>query len=1270
MNSKVKETLLNVLYILFLPFGLIFGGIAICMPLIIIGGIMWAIAHWRITLPILLCILIVYYCITKILERIEEQKREKEFEKQKQKTREFCKNHPEVDKPINYTIVPFENYVKNKSKWCKYGKGLVCQGVNSQPFVVIFGIVRKQSYSRGFHSPESYNIPIFDVSPICKTDYLVNLKDSEIISIVTEDRKEHLYINPMLFSKEDTIAIMKFEQFNSEEAKKGFPFRVEIKEAKDILDKADETTLQKINGRWGINCIKYDGQITNFIPLLNNLKIESLPNNKWELTDKQAKVYIYHFAGYERNEKYVPGNIFADKSQPAFIWKETTRTYLDSGIEFDKDSDLTIPIGFESTERSYKNDYQKEGFNLQYDTDRLGFEIKLFGYEEELWEERFLEQQEMRKKQIENKNNTTQKNTKYEKQDENQQIVIYLHNGLHLVLAPPGCGKTRVLAERVTNAIDNGIKAEDMLCLTFTNRAAREMKERIDKRVESEDIERLFVGNVHHFCSSLLRENKVIAQKTTIIDDEEKNVVISEIIKNKYGISPTNVDDYYYFQHYLYQRDNYYPAEFIVKPEMEKYLEDERYLRVAREYLSYKKRYDLIDFEDLLLYGYDYLVNHQNDVKRYSWIQVDEVQDLNRLQLTIIEMVTAHEASCVVYLGDEQQAIYSFMGAKLETLKYLKDQCQGNIHHFLGNYRSPKYLLNVYNKYAEVNLHVDKDLLPQAQGKNADMAMPQNDLLIESCERREGFNKWDYCALDMAVDRAIAYPDGRTAILTYSNKDSDKISERLERKGVEHFKIAGTDFLWTKEVKLIFSHLNVFTQPENIMSWARILQGIGVCKKMEEAHQLISEANNASLRGNDLLDDARHQMIKKFVYDCAQEYVIFDTETTGLDVNQDDIVEIAAIRIRNGVIDAELDIMLYTEKTIPPMLGDTKNPLPEEYAKREKLNRKEGLLSFLDWVGGLPILAHNAKYDYQILDANLKRDCGIYDLDKRWERVHDSLAISRVIEPNLHSYRLKDLLTTFALQGKNSHLAIDDVKATKSLVDYCHRKASMVFVLQNDFFAKYKDMITRTKELYGELYSHTKSLLQQKPADGERNLLASEMEYAYHYFQNKGMIDELPKMKYLMPFISEDFISDTDLSLQQLLDKYMVEIMTLRESDLCESKSMKDKVKIYVSTIHRAKGLEFENVVVFDVRDGLFPFFEWNQILNRTFDPAERKLANEGIQEDARELYVAISRAKKRLCIQYPRNNTGYGKNGWYEWSAKESPFMACIKHLFITLDK
>lgn len=850
--------------------------------------------------------------------------------------------------------------------------------------------------------------------------------------------------------------------------------------------------------------------------------------------------------------------------------------------------------------------------------------------------------------------------------NQDQKEVINLYEGHHLVLAPPGCGKTRVLAERVMNAIDNGIKVEDMLCLTFTNRAAREMKERIDNRIGNEIVDNLFVGNVHHFCSTMLRENKVIVQKTTIIDDEEKSVIIRDIIRRCFRLDLVNVEEYYNFQHLLHQVEHNHPEDIIVRPELKRHFEDAKFMRIAREYTSYKKKYDLLDFEDLLLYGYDYLILHQNEVKRYSWIQVDEVQDLNRLQLAIIELVTAPNNPCVVYLGDEQQAIYSFMGAKLSTLSYLKDQCQGNIHHFHGNYRSPKYLLDIFNQYAEINLHVDKDILPQAQGENADLQQPQDALLMESCELREGFNENDFCAYDMAVERALSYNDGRTAILTYSNKDCDKISERLARRKVEHFKISGTDFLWTKEVKLIFSHLNVFTQPENIMSWANILMGIGVCQKMETAHQLITEANNACLRGNDLLDDARRNLIKNFIHDYPNEFVIFDTETTGLDVNNDDIVEIAAIHISNGIVVDELDLMLYTDKTIPLMLGDIENPLPDEYKKREKMDRKEGLLMFLNWVGNTPVLAHNAKYDYQILDANLQRDCRIDDLAKRWIKVHDSLAITRVVEPDLNSYKLKDLLATFNLQGKNSHLAIDDVKATKSLVDYCYKKANHVFILQNEFYANHREIIAKIKEQYGELYRHTELLLSKKAEEGKRNLLATETEYAYHYFTERGFIEELDKMKYLLPFLSEDFIpKEANLSLRQLLDKYMIELNTLRESDLCESKSLKDKVKVYISTVHRAKGLEFENVVVFDVRDGFYPFYEWNNILRDSSDPKEKERAKQGIQEDARKLYVAISRAKKRLCIQYPRNNTGYGKFGWYQHPANVSPFVTCIYPMF-----
>ena len=852
--------------------------------------------------------------------------------------------------------------------------------------------------------------------------------------------------------------------------------------------------------------------------------------------------------------------------------------------------------------------------------------------------------------------------------------VIELNIEHHLVLAPPGCGKTRVLAERVVTAVANQIDATNMLCLTFTNRAAREMRDRISSRSEQEVLDNLFVGNVHHFCSYMLREHKVISQRTTIIDDEESTAILQNIVRQVTGKEKKDVDSYYNYQHYLYQIEHQHPEELIVRSEFGDKLLDFDYKKVAREYVSYKERYGLLDFEDLLLKGYDFIQDHQDEIKKYSWIQIDEVQDLNSLQLAIIDLVATDDA-CIVYLGDEQQAIYGFNGVKMATLESLKDRCAGHIHHFLGNYRSPQYLLNILNQYAEYNLHVSRELLPIAKGKDAQNTKEDGSLIMETCDLKEGMDLSDYCSYDMACDRAVSYQDGRTAIwefepaslitiLANSNREVDIISERLYRRGVEHFKISGSDFMWTKEVKLILSHFNIFIHPENIMSWARIFMGFKVMPTLEEAHAFLLEANDSYLYANDLLSDKRRSQIKEFLRYYPDEFVIFDTETTGLDVNNDDIVEIAAIRIKEGCIINELDIMLETTRNIPVELNGEPNPLIEEYPKREKVGRRSGLTDFMSWVGNVPVLAHNAKFDFQILDANLKRDCNIGDLSSRWPIVLDSLNIARAVEPEQKSYRLTDLLAAFNLAGKNSHLAIDDVKATKSLVDYCYKKASPIFVKQNEFFAENRDVIEMLRKQYSNLYSHTKALLSKK--ESERNVFVSEIVYVYDCLVNDEIIGKMEKMKYLTEFLERDFLQETsELTLRQILDKYMMELNTLREADLCDSKSLREKVGLFVSTVHRAKGLEFDNVVVTGVVDGIYPFWEATKILKESFIPKEREKAQRDIEESARKLYVALSRAKKRLCIQYPRNNTGFGKFGWFQHIAKPSPFISCISPMF-----
>ena len=206
----------------------------------------------------------------------------------------------------------------------------------------------------------------------------------------------------------------------------------------------------------------------------------------------------------------------------------------------------------------------------------------------------------------------------------------------------------------------------------------------------------------------------------------------------------------------------------------------------ANCYARYKEENHLFDFEDLLLYTYD-IYRSDPTCKRYPWIQVDEVQDLNGMQLAIIDLLTAEDNPMVMYLGDEQQAIFSFMGAKVETLTLLKMRCKGNIHHLQRNHRSPKYLLDVFNDYAEKQLKIDRELLPLSDN---DTKATSGDLRIIHSSTIEAEHK------DITTEALCLYEQNkeeRTAVIVSANSDADRISEAMTEVGLTHFKVSGRD---------------------------------------------------------------------------------------------------------------------------------------------------------------------------------------------------------------------------------------------------------------------------------------------------------------------------------------------------------------------------------------------------------------------------------------------------------------------------------------------
>ena len=888
-----------------------------------------------------------------------------------------------------------------------------------------------------------------------------------------------------------------------------------------------------------------------------------------------------------------------------------------------------------------------------------------------------------------------------------QQRVIEATGGHHLVLAPPGCGKTAVLAERIVWAYQHGVPFHEMACLTFTNRAARSMKERIEQRLPEASLDGgLFVGNVHRFCLHFLFDNKIVAEHTAIVDTDTSISIICDYMgEDELRVLDDNRSRQRYsqiinLQHLMYQCCHEYPSQLMVhrdamKPTLLKelcvrfalpytqastiqlYLQSDDYrdeatgisqearqlmemLYAARQYELYKKQNDLLDFEDLLLVTYDALRESRRyegaetspksalELPKYSWLQIDEVQDLNPLQMALVDSFTTPDAT-VVYLGDAQQAIFSFMGAKTDTLTMLRQRCGEHFYNFYQNYRSPQYLLNIFNRYAQCQLGIDPSLLPTTT--NESPRQSGDVMLMEAPTNVDEANMVARLVKKLYDD----YPEQTVAVVVAFNSDADEVSSALGK--LPHFKISGTDFFSTLPMRLLMAHLGVIHIEHDFIAWSHLLFGLQVYASCSAARQAVRKMMQLAITPADLLQYDKTTYVAEYVRTYEQQdIVIFDTETTGLDVVNDDVVQIAAIRVRQGKVVDSLNLFIETEKPIPPMLGDVVNPLLEEYGRHPHLPPAEALLQFCDFAKDAAILGHNATYDYQIMEHNMRRYAPQLSMAARWPSYLDTLKLAHLLHPRQPSYKLRDLLVQLHLEGQNSHLADDDIMATLSLAIECYERSRSIMGRQMEFLSHHRDKIRRLRLLYGPLYEEARQRLYSIPNDAaedeKHSALSDELLHAYHYMLQLNVIPPLPKLDYAVNYIDTEMVDttgrsgDEKLPLAQLLQRHYAELCTLKEADLCGSRSMKER--IFVSTVHKAKGLEFDSVIVYDAVEGKYPSVFASQ---------------EAIGgEEARKFYVALSRARRRLIVTYCHNAI----SRWGAWHAKVlTPYMEVLRSQF-----
>lgn len=919
---------------------------------------------------------------------------------------------------------------------------------------------------------------------------------------------------------------------------------------------------------------------------------------------------------------------------------------------------------------------------------------------------------------------TVRTNAKGEKRkivfDRHQEEAIGLQSGRHLVLAPPGCGKTEILTERVRRALEAGVALTDMLCLTFTNRAARGMQERIVENFPERSMGELYVGNLHRFCSKLLFESEVVPETATILDEDDAREVIDSLARERLledrppvseGLPlpeeplPDFVADFIQQRAAeLLQKDRGFHEDTIQEahaPEVNQKnfelfaafglvayddcgkpkFDEDRIDSIARDYLAYKASQELLDFNDLLLKAWLFLSDERSFVKLYPWIQVDEVQDLSPLQLAIVELLWDDEkpSSVCVYFGDEQQAIFSFMGAKLDRLQALSRTHKVHLLH--RNFRSPSYLLDLFNKFAVRELDADPALLPRADKITP---KPKGALrLLAACDAKD--------QIELLSELALRAPEGETtAVLVPSNAMADTLSDRLKDLKVEHFKISGSDLFRMDVLKTAKAYLGILKDDFQTAPWAQLISRLTrkdtTLKRIRD--YLARKFPDYGLLPSDLLHysaenpDEPMSLLDDFTRAYWGELVVFDTETTGLEVGLDDVIQIAARRLKDGRCIETLTLFLETKRTIPKMLGNIPNPMVEEYeaakARGKLLPPALAFKKFLAFVGDAPVVGHNVEYDVNIVNAQyavlkdrmekvfadgvdlsaLPRAYARGELLKRYDTLRLSYALERIIcrekgLKRLPSHRLKDLIRILGVEGTNSHKADDDVAATEGLLARFYELARPLVEKQRAFLMKpsIRNMSKTLRDAVKEIYDEHRDL-SFRPQDPEDpailvQVLREFIETLPNHTEEPTEIGEIRKKLPLLYAYLDRVLVDKERSrtLYSQLQRYLVHVNSLKEADLCSSDVVRDR--IFLSTVHKAKGLEFENVVIADARDGVYPFFRSNT-------PETR-------EEDARKFYVALSRAKKTITITWPLEND-------WGFRCKESPFLASIRSDFVRM--
>ena len=415
-----------------------------------------------------------------------------------------------------------------------------------------------------------------------------------------------------------------------------------------------------------------------------------------------------------------------------------------------------------------------------------------------------------------------------------QQIEAVRHfEGPALVVAGPGSGKTRVLTHRVAYLIHKeNVSENNILCVTFTNKAATEIKHRITELLSDEKAKFPWAGTFHSICSKILRKdgyNNKIPPSFVIYDADDQLSLIKHIQKD-FGIDPKQTNP-----NAVLSTISSAKSELIGAGEYQNLAQGFFQRTVAKMYPEYQKRLrnnNALDFDDLLFETVNLFSNNPKILEKYQnlfkFILVDEYQDTNKAQYVLTKLLSESHKNLYV-VGDMAQAIYSFRGADYRNiLTFEKDYKNAKIYNLGQNYRSTQIILDAASNVIRNNAnHISLDLWTENTRGEKVISFTGNS------EKEEAMFIVDNVLDEIA--KGSNYND--LAVLYRTNAQSRNIEEHLIKSNIPYKIVGGLRFYSRKEIKDIISYLRAIHNPKDKVAWERIInvppRGIGK-KSMEQ----------------------------------------------------------------------------------------------------------------------------------------------------------------------------------------------------------------------------------------------------------------------------------------------------------------------------------------------------------------------------------------------------------------------------------------------------